>query len=533
MLRSGRTAKTASTDARLAWTRLALIAISILVAGCTGQGNAGHVNPSPAKALATPSPFAYHVWGEEPRRILAPTDFGLADAGSVIADSDVVQLPDGRLRVYILAGDAQTLRQYGQAPLRSAVSSDGLHWSPEAGLRCTRPTCTGSPAVVAIPAGGWRLFFDDSDGIASAVTQDGLNFTREPGLRIRFADLQTHPGWGFANGHIVKLREGGWRMYFGDEFRNAFVSTPLTQIYSAHSTNLVDWVIDPGVRARGVVRPFVIQQSDGSFRMFAAAVGQANLDACCIATATSADGMTWSSMTSTGLNGGDPVAFVTPDAQLRLFYNDTTAGAPATTDANKLTGWLSAHMVGTNWDVSIDFGGKTHHITVQVKGTGPPITVQAIDSARAHTVSVAGLPYVGTPPFQVSFDMQDRADQLIEVTDGTIARNYPTHGQAAPDLGPPGPPVCQLHQLNPPGGCTAIGNDGKPVVCLPQGQGASNQPDVCKQYYPSAADLPRCQLHQPIPPTGCSAIGHDGTPLVCLPQGQGAFNPPEVCKQYY
>ncbi|HET9849536.1 MAG TPA: hypothetical protein VFR68_13390 [Candidatus Dormibacteraeota bacterium] len=316
--------------------------------------------------------------------------------------------------------------------MRSAVSSDGVHWTPEAGIRCVRPVCFGQPAIVALPTGGWRFFMNDDVGIYSAVTHDGLTFAREPGLRLRFSAFHTNPGWHFTGCHIVKTKEGVWRMYFGDTFGNNYVPTPLTQIYSANSENLLDWTVDPGVRTQGVAHPFVWLRPDGSYQMFASALGQADLDAQTLYTATSPDGLTWSDLAATGLIGGDPVAFQLADGKLRLYYNDIRLMPTI------LSGFYSAQMVDAPWGVSVDrqtpkIGASIIHITVQVMGRASAITVQAVDRARGHTVPIAGLPYAGTAPFQVNFDMPNSSDQLIEVTDGTIARLFLPYGPSTAD----------------------------------------------------------------------------------------------------
>lgn len=139
----------------------------------------------------------------------------------------VIQLPDGRYRMYYMVNaDPQAMNQPpgpNQTPpqphpqqmncadncvaspnnLVSAVSSDGLHWTQEPGVRLS--TDGGKydkntiihPSVIRLGDGAYKLYYDgetDPEGslalvhhyrkILSASSKDGLTWTKDSGYRI-------------------------------------------------------------------------------------------------------------------------------------------------------------------------------------------------------------------------------------------------------------------------------------------------------------------------------------------------------------
>ena len=385
---------------------------------------------SPTSRAASPSPLApaYRNWIEEPGARLAASDLG-QPATYGVADTDIAQLPDGRLRLYHLghAGSAQP-------SLLSAISSDGLHFTPEPGTRCNLFACIGGqPGLVALPDGGWRLYFNHPDGFYSAVTQDGLTFTADPGVRLRFADFPVRPGMEVTGAHVTKAKEGGWRMYFSERFAGIPQPGPRPRVFSAHSADLLSWTPDPGMRVPDAIRPFVLQLGDGSYQMFAVNMAQpTGIGGCtCIETATSVDGLAWSTMQPTGLEGGDPSAYVMSDGQIRLYYNDGDF-YPSPHDDRI----FSANLASLPWGVEIDRAPSTPggtmiertHATVRVVGAGPAVTVRVVDRTRQLVQSVVGLPLTEQPPFKTEFDIQPppqvHADELIEVMDSNGIRLF-------------------------------------------------------------------------------------------------------------
>lgn len=134
-----------------------------------------------------------------------------------------------------------------------------------------------APCIVRRPEGGYRLFytaigparpFANCQGyILSAVSEDGLNFTPEPGIRVVPVPALPHVSLRVLAPSIVALPEGGWRMYF--EARGP-ADRP-TSICSAVSRNQVTWRHEEGIRfARpgGVGAPRFRMLPDGRGRLY-------------------------------------------------------------------------------------------------------------------------------------------------------------------------------------------------------------------------------------------------------------------------
>ena len=98
-----------------------------------------------------------------------------------------------------------------------------------------------------------RLFVSGGGGISSLTSaDDGMTFTLDPGLRIRAADVGVTS---FVGASVVKMKTGGWRMYFSDMNPSSvnpttgFITLGVDRVFSAFSTDLLTWTIDPGLRA--------------------------------------------------------------------------------------------------------------------------------------------------------------------------------------------------------------------------------------------------------------------------------------------
>ncbi len=104
----------------------------------------------------------------------------------LVVDPDLVVLPDGRLRLYAVVQPRMQDPGAGglDNQIRSALSTDGLHFLPEPGVRLAGPFV--DPDVVLLDGGGARMYVtQDATRIRSASAVDGLRFELEPGDRIR------------------------------------------------------------------------------------------------------------------------------------------------------------------------------------------------------------------------------------------------------------------------------------------------------------------------------------------------------------
>lgn len=125
---------------------------------------------SPAELTSTDdgsSPSPKEQWQES----------GSAIAGKY-ADADLVDLGDGRWRLYYsvepeVAGN--------KLELYSSISTDGVGWTQEAGVRKEFATF---PSVIKLADGRYRLYFQNAGVIKSALSNDGLTWTDEPDIRI-------------------------------------------------------------------------------------------------------------------------------------------------------------------------------------------------------------------------------------------------------------------------------------------------------------------------------------------------------------
>jgi hypothetical protein len=109
-----------------------------------------------------------------------------------VVSPDVVPMEDGGWRMYYegTAGAGDEARK--DSGIRSAVSTDGMRFTPEPGWRLVNPNegSVNSPRVLALPDGsGHRMYAsyngESGAGIVSAISKDrGLSFDLEDGVRI-------------------------------------------------------------------------------------------------------------------------------------------------------------------------------------------------------------------------------------------------------------------------------------------------------------------------------------------------------------
>ncbi|MGC9049237.1 MAG: hypothetical protein ACP5IX_03425 [Patescibacteria group bacterium] len=190
------------------------------------------------------------------------------DKGVRASDGSVpfaLKLNDGKIRLYYC----------GPAGIISAISSDGLNFQKESGVRIAPLGRPGDPesmvcdaTVVNLPDGQIRMYYKGATGmggpgqsvhrIYSAISSDGLNFKKE-GLRI---DSQKTGDNGWASvPEAVKLPDGRVRIYYVSADPEAKGG-----IMSAISSDGLNFQKETGVRLKGnFVDPAVIILADGTF----------------------------------------------------------------------------------------------------------------------------------------------------------------------------------------------------------------------------------------------------------------------------
>lgn len=267
--------------------------------------------------------------------VLTNADYGGA-AGS-LADVAVVQLTDGRYRMW-MGGIPGT-----QTGIFSAISTDGVHFVPEAGIRVPNPLILSSgvpvrpshPFVMRLDDGRLRMYVHNAPGpnippsVFSLVSADeGVTWTLEAGTR--FSDATTSS---INNGGVVKMKSGGWRMYYSTAnptvvSSTGFITPGTDSIKSAFSSDLITWTVDSGIRVGGGaalsgsgVHPGAIANDDGSITIiYFRANGTTGTY-----TATSTDGLSFTTEKFTGFSGTtvafDPFLMRLSSGDVRMFYN--------------------------------------------------------------------------------------------------------------------------------------------------------------------------------------------------------------------
>jgi len=153
-------------------------------------------------------------------------------------------------------------------------------WRKEAGARIEGSreldrAKVQAPCIMRAPEGGYRLFytavgpgkpFADCQGyVLSAVSADGLRFTPEPGIRVAPDPEMAHMSLRVLAPSLTQLPDGRWRMYFEGRGR---ADRP-TVIGSAISDDQLHWRVEPGIRLDGGVgAPRFLPLGDGSGRLF-------------------------------------------------------------------------------------------------------------------------------------------------------------------------------------------------------------------------------------------------------------------------
>jgi hypothetical protein len=185
--------------------------------------------------------------------ILTGQSLGFPQGTNLTSPSAFV-LPDGRIRLYY---NALVPNNPGASGTFSALSTDGIHFQQEAGRRWPPGPgpgpLLGALHVERLPDGRWRLYYvagpsNDAAGIASLISSDGLTFSAEPGLRL----ANPVAGRGLTCCGIVHGADGRYRMYVTSQYNPPDAPAGPAEIYSATSSNLYDWTLEAGVRTLGI-----------------------------------------------------------------------------------------------------------------------------------------------------------------------------------------------------------------------------------------------------------------------------------------
>jgi len=268
-----------------------------------------------------------------------------------IVTPNVITLPCGGYRMYYTAlwYNADGFND-SRAVIRSAVSEDAVEWKREPGERIQpfgphaklRVLC---PDVVTRPKRGYRMYFEATSPqrpavVLSAISSDGLDWTPESGARIE----DESESFGSPRCLPMEFKEGdarsqprGYRLYF---HRRPFPERPGLdaglQIRSAISEDGLDFEFEPGARlvqenaceSYALYAPEVLQLGDGSYRMYYAAWSEKPWHGR-IFSARSWDGLVWQKEKEPCLEFGglwdavkvsEPCVIGLRDGRYRMFY---------------------------------------------------------------------------------------------------------------------------------------------------------------------------------------------------------------------
>jgi hypothetical protein len=303
------------------WLGFSLIATSAVLVAC--GGSASPAAPSTTTTTTT-TPAAAATWNAEGVRM---TNLTAGFPNSVLANPSVFRLNDGRYRMLVTGGT-------DPSGILSAVSSDGLSWTFESGRRVQTSGDCGHVRAFRLDDGRVRVYCRNPSGILAYISSDeGQTMTSETGLMITNAQAGSPR---LSTGGIVRTKDGRWRMYFSDESTGA-PPGPM-KIFSAVSTDLLSWTVEPGVRigsgataSGSATHPSAILNADGSvsvaYTRFSYA-GSSDPTISAVWIATSSDGLTFTRDESTKLTPGADADIVSMNGTIRVYYNwgDNTNG---------------------------------------------------------------------------------------------------------------------------------------------------------------------------------------------------------------
>jgi len=103
---------------------------------------------------------------------------GQVAIGGNYADAEVIKIADDKYRLYY---SIEPEVKDNKLEMYSALSSDGINWEQEAGVRSTFKTF---PDVVKLADGSYRMYYQAAGEIKSSTSSDGLNWKEEVGVRV-------------------------------------------------------------------------------------------------------------------------------------------------------------------------------------------------------------------------------------------------------------------------------------------------------------------------------------------------------------
>ena len=193
-----------------------------------------------------------------------------------VCDPTIIDLPNGKMRMYykgassLNPGPGQSIHK-----IFSALSSDGLTFQKE-GLRIDSETSgdkgwASVPDAIMLPDGRVRLYYvtaaNGEHGIGSAISSDGLNFVKEAGLRVS----------SLVDPALVKI--GDRYVLFAASIDERFAALPKGIYYLESSDGLTFGEAKTVFQSSDVYDPSVLKIDEKTVRVFYGKVLPPNLPA--------------------------------------------------------------------------------------------------------------------------------------------------------------------------------------------------------------------------------------------------------------
>ncbi len=303
---------------------LTLIIGIVFISGCTQPAE----KPTKPEASPTPTPQPTFPASTPPPNAPAPPELKFEwtkDPGTRVSDGSVPyihKLKGGKFRLYYC----------GAGRILSAISSDALNFEKEAGVRIAPADgvefMVCDAAIVELPDGRVRMYYKGANGpggpgqalhkVFSAVSSDGLSFQKE-GLRID-SEKTGDRGWASVP-EAIKLPDGRVRIYYVSGDFEALGGT-----MSAISQDGLNFQKEAGARVKTLVDPAITILPNGKYLLLAVSLppppGQAAGLPRGIYSFTSEDGLIFSNQQTVLLEDGvyDPSIVQLSNDTYRVFY---------------------------------------------------------------------------------------------------------------------------------------------------------------------------------------------------------------------
>ncbi|PIU21552.1 MAG: hypothetical protein COT15_01755 [Candidatus Diapherotrites archaeon CG08_land_8_20_14_0_20_34_12] len=186
----------------------------------------------------------------------------------MVTNPAVFEMKDGNYRM--LFEGSKMFDNKNDRKLYSAISSDGLTWKIEEGIRFQdvgdgKPgeMFTSVPDIIRLNDGSLRMYYTRGLTSATAVSNDdGLTWAKETNLELRKISLDPE---------IVLLEDGNYKLFF-TTFENEF-GVGEQWIMSASSSNGINFVLDEGKligpsTSGGLVTDPDVVKIDKGYRMY-------------------------------------------------------------------------------------------------------------------------------------------------------------------------------------------------------------------------------------------------------------------------